>query len=115
MVRTTTKITTYALLSEEAIDNFFKQYQQVLHTLHIPLQNQFAADETGIQLSFGCTKRIIGHRGKCTTYNCQGGDQELITFLPIICADGSLTGHITIFPGKKIPNWCAGNNPLKSE
>ena len=24
-------------------------------------------------------------------------------------------GHITIFPGKKIPNWCAGNNPLKSE
>ena len=51
----------HAEVTQDAVNNFFKQYQQVLHMSHISLQNQFAADETGIQLSFGCTKCVIGH------------------------------------------------------
>ena len=101
--------------SPEMIAGFYHVYGKVLKQHAIPLTNQFGADETGIQLSVGCAKRVIGHRGKRTTYNTQGGDREQITFLPVICADSTLTGHITIFPGKKIPNKCAYNNPLQSE
>ena len=105
----------HAEASPEMIAGFYHVYGEVLKQHAIPLTNQFGADETGIQLSVGCAKQVIGHCGKRTTYNTQGGDREQITFLPVICADSTLTGHITIFPGKKIPNKCAYNNPLQSE
>jgi hypothetical protein len=69
----------HADASPNAIAGFYHVYGEIMTKFNIPATNQFGADESGIQLSVGCTKHIIGLCGKHTTYNCCGGDQELIT------------------------------------
>ena len=45
----------------------------------------------------------VGHCGAKTTHKVHGGSCELITFLPVICANGTLSGYVIIFPGAGIP------------
>ncbi|KAF8589787.1 hypothetical protein K439DRAFT_1644976 [Ramaria rubella] len=57
-------------------------------------------DETGFQPSDQGTQRVIGRQGTKTQDKQGGGDQETVTALITICADGTTLCPTVIFKGK---------------
>ena len=87
-----------------AIEGFYNALHGVLNAYPgLPPQNHFGCDESGIMRSGNVRERTVGHCGAKTTHKVNGGSRELITFLPVICADGTLSGYVIIFPGAGIP------------
>ena len=87
-----------------AIKGFYNALHGVLEAYPgLPPQNHFGCDESGIMHSGNVRAWTVGHCGAKTTHKVNGGSRELITFLPVICANGTLSGYVVIFPGAGIP------------
>ena len=72
----------------------------------------WAADETGIQTGTAVKEQVIRAKGKTTQHQTREGNQENITMIVTICADGSSIAPAIIFKGQAFLAGWQQHNPL---
>jgi hypothetical protein len=93
-------------------EEYFRVLKEVRETNNIPDELVYGADETGIQSGIGITERVIGPAGGNIQHQQQSGNQENITVLPTICADGTTLAPIVIYKGEAFQTKWLQENPL---
>lgn len=68
----------------------------------IQKEDMYAMDETGNMPGDQGTHHVIGRRGTKTQHKQGGVDCENVTFIVMICADGTVLPPTVIFKGKNI-------------
>lgn len=79
---------------------YFRLLKKVWEQHNIPDNLVYGADETGIQTGIGIIEHVIGPAGQKMQYQQRSGNQENITVLPTICADGTTVPPIIIYKGE---------------
>lgn len=74
----------------------------------------YALDETGFMPGKALSQKVIGRAGNKTQSQKEGGNRELITVLPTICADGTALPPLVIYAGQAFSVSWKQNNPLKA-
>lgn len=93
--------------------HYFDCYKSIVgeHGEKIPPHRQFAYDESGVLRGHGQRTRVIaGYKNKAAKVN-KGGSRELITFVPVISANGTLVDSLVVFPGKLLRRDWIQDNP----
>ena len=91
---------------------YFDLLKDTREKYNIPDELVYGADETGIQTGIGTTERVIGPVGSNIQYQQRSGNQENITVLPTICADGTSIPPTVIFKGEAFQTKWLQENPL---
>ena len=78
----------------------------------IPTELIFGVDETGVQEGVGCKERVYGKPTKKFQHQQRSGEQENITVIVTVCADGSSLPPAVIFKGKNFQTSWKQDNPL---
>ena len=89
------------MLNQTAVDGFFKTVKELIEEYAIPPKNIYNMDEKGIQLRLG--KRVLAffdHNQK-DVHNVEDGNQELVTVIETVCADGTALCPSVIFKVKR--------------
>ncbi|EPQ50600.1 hypothetical protein GLOTRDRAFT_19277, partial [Gloeophyllum trabeum ATCC 11539] len=71
-------------------------------------------DEKGIQMGLGKRVAAIVDRDARTVYQVENGNQELVTIIEAVCADGTALHPSVIYQGQRRDLEWARNNPCKA-
>lgn len=75
-------------------------------------QATYGTDEIGCSGSTGQCERVMGQKRSAPQYQQIGGDQENITVIVTICADGTTIPPTAIFKGKGFQVHWKQDNPV---
>ena len=87
-------------MNPEAKKKWFELLEEFVVKLGIAPGNLYAMDETGCPPSDQGTERVVSGQGTKTQHQQGGADQENVTALVMICADGSVLKATIIFKGQ---------------
>ena len=110
---------------KSAMQTFFQNYQSVLAMERIEKSNMYNLDKTGIILYRFLLKLILGFAVSDTQrsyvvvdaylrkkYQASPGNQEWVTTVKCICADGTTIPPLIIFKGENfVTNWIPSKIP----
>lgn len=98
-------------LNPEAVKSWFDLVEEHLVKAGIEAGYIYAMDESGFPTAYLGKERVLGARGTKTQHKQGGADQENVTALITICADGSMVKPLIIFKGKNMmARWNEGNS-----
>jgi len=99
------------VLNQTAVDEFFDMLDELVKEYNILPGNMYNMDEKGVQLGIGAKVTVMVDRDQKTAYSIEDGNQELVTVIEAICADGSILHPSIIFQGKQRNSEWGRNNP----
>ncbi|KLO04438.1 hypothetical protein SCHPADRAFT_917911 [Schizopora paradoxa] len=79
---------------------FFDFLESTIKEYNIDFDCIYGADEAGFMPGCACTSKVIGKAGKKTQHRKESGNQQLITVMLTICADGTSIPPLVIFAEK---------------
>ena len=88
--------------NEEEVRRHFKELEEKLSMLGIPVENIYNMDEEGCQRGGGRRAQLQKYfmsATRCAQYQVRSDNLELITIIECVCADGSNLQPGFIFPG----------------
>ena len=91
---------------------YFNLLKEAREEYNIADELLYGTDETGIQSGIGVTERVIGPAGAKIQHQQRSGNQENITVLPTICADGTSVPPTVIYKGEAFQTKWLQENPL---
>lgn len=100
-------------LTPQTVEGWFKLISPILKD--VPPENIYNMDESGFNLGLSAKKRVIVPVGTKTAHITCGAEQENITVMATICADGTALTPTVIFPGKYMKQRWGENNPLSAQ
>ncbi|CAG8679765.1 6194_t:CDS:2, partial [Acaulospora colombiana] len=84
----------------EVVKGFFEVRRRLMEQYGISAERDFAADESGVQQALQTRQRLITRKGAKVVRRNRPADRANTTFLPIICADGTVPKYMVIFAAK---------------
>ncbi|KAF9441488.1 hypothetical protein P691DRAFT_799479 [Macrolepiota fuliginosa MF-IS2] len=88
-------------LNPTVVANFFKLLMATILEYNIPCENIYNADEKGVQLGVGQSVAVIVDQSQKTVQQVENGNQEMVTIIKAICADGGALPPSVIFQENK--------------
>lgn len=85
------------------------------HLQPIIPEHIYGADKTGIQMGIGNRKHVVGPAKGHVQHQQRSGNQENITVIVTICADGTSLAPAVIFKGSGYQVEWNEENPLDAE
>ena len=101
-------------LNQFAVGEFFDMLDELIKEYDIVPENIYNMDEKDVQLSIGAKVVVLVDRDQKTAYSIKDGNQELVTVIEVICADGSTIHPAIIFQVKRWNAEWGCNNPLNA-
>ncbi len=104
-----------AAVNPTNIKHYFNLLGAVMNKYNFKDENIYSFDKTGCPFSGDETKEhVYTSQGESVQYKQSEGNQENVTAMVTICADGTYLVPITIFKGKHIQKaWHKANSLLK--
>ncbi|KAJ3499049.1 hypothetical protein NLJ89_g10141 [Agrocybe chaxingu] len=94
----------------EAVKHWFKLVREKIHNKGIKPENIYGMDESGFPPSDQGMQCVVGRRGSKIQHKAGSANQENITVLVTICANGTALKPTVIFKGQRIlAKWTQGN------
>lgn len=87
-------------MNPKVVENLFKLVEVFLVEARIAPENIYGMDESGFVLSDQGTTRVVRGCGKKVQHEQTSGDQENVTVLATICADGTALKSTIVFKGQ---------------
>ena len=101
-------------LNPTAVGWFFDTLEELERGQNIPMENWYAADESGIMMGVAERAEVIGAAGQKTQHKLQDGTREIVTVLETICADGTVLRPTVVFKGKNLLSKWGDDNPCEA-
>ncbi len=101
-------------LNQFAVGKFFNMLDELIKEYDIVPENIYNMDEKGVQLGIGAKVAVLVDRDQKTAYSIEDGNQELVTVIEVICANGSAIHPAVIFQAKRRNAEWGCNNPLNA-
>lgn len=89
-------------LNPAAVESWFKIVEEFVVKLGIWKEDIYGMDESGFPMAYTGKERVVGGCGTKTQHKKGGANQENVTAVITICADGTTVWPFIIFKGKKI-------------
>ena len=94
----------------ERLMRWFNESKRVIEEENILLEDIYNMDKTGFALGTLAQTRVIVNKRCGTRYRASPGNQERLTIIECICADGATISPFVIFTGKTLsPDWIPSN------
>jgi len=87
-------------LNPAAVNSFYDIIEKFIINLGIPPELIFRMDESGFLMAYSGKEHVVGACGTKTQHKQGGADQQNVTVLVTICADGMTIPLMIIFKGK---------------
>jgi hypothetical protein len=100
--------------SQEALQEFFRRFEEVQTKFNILLENTWNMDEHGIALGMCVNSQVLASSKKKRTYTKSPEDREWVSLIETVSAAGRKTRNLAIFKGQNlqstwfphdIPDW----------
>lgn len=88
-------------LNRATVATFFDLLAELIQKYSIKPNNIYNMDEKGIQMGIGAQSRVLVDQNQKSIYMKVDGNQELVTLLECVCADGSALNPLAVFKGKR--------------
>ena len=88
-------------LNPTVVGKYFKMIQGLIDEFHIEPCNIYNMDEKGVQLGISDRIAAIIDRDQQSVYQIEDGNQDIITIIETVCANGSTLHPLVIFQGKR--------------
>lgn len=98
-------------LNPVAVGWYFDTLEKLDRDLHIPTENWYAADESGIALGLAGKIPVVGPAGQNIQHKQQDGEREIVTVMETICADGTFLRPTVVFKGQHLLKKWGRENP----
>ncbi|CAK5281220.1 unnamed protein product [Mycena citricolor] len=98
-------------LNPNTVNPYFDMLEETIHTYSIKCSNIYNMDEKGIQLGDSGRTKVLADRDQKQVRKISDGDQELVTVLESVCADGTALAPTVIFKGVRRDLRWGENNP----
>ena len=99
-------------LNPATVSNYFELLKMTLTHHNILPKNIYNCDEMGCPLNIPSCQRVIVSATCKSAKTVSSASKDHITVLEFICADGTSTPPIIIFPGKNFMERWRQDNPL---
>lgn len=97
-------------LNPTAVKKWFELIKKKLIEKGVKKRNIYGMDESGFPPSHGGVEHVVGHRGAKSQHKIGSANQENVTALVTICADGTALKPTIIFKGQWFrSNWAKNN------
>jgi hypothetical protein len=101
-------------LNPTTVGGFYDNLKDILDKYDIPEENIYNMDEKGIQLGMGKRVHAMVDRDQKTVHQMEDGNQELVTVIECVCANGTAIRPSVVFKGIRRNLEWGHNNPYNA-